>query len=127
MSIKDLQKTIRQREGLILSTDTLNLIHLLPASYDLMVNYNMRTTLKNDIESVFANTDKDEEEKELPTYTNQYYSRIEIPEEKAEEANYILEEVFNYFENISPNGYYFGNTEGDGACFGFFKCEEEDC
>jgi len=70
---------------------------------------------------VFSNTDKEDEEKLLPTYTNQFYSRITIPENKQEEAGYIWEEVFDYFNNICPANYFFGATDGDGACFGFFK------
>ena len=127
MSIKDLQKEIRQKEGIILSTDTLNLEQLLPSAYDLIVAYNMRTSLKEEIEAVFTNTDEEEEEKQLPTYTNQYYSRIKIPDNKQEEASYLWnEDIFNYFNNISPNGYYFGSSEGDGACIGFFKFNKED-
>ena len=126
MSIKDLQKEIRQKKGIIFSEATLNPIHLLTSAYDLMVAYNMRTNLKQDIENVFTNTDQDEE-KQLPTYNNQYYSRIEIPQDKQEEASYLWnEDIFNYFNNISPSGYYFGSSEGDGACIGWFKSEEED-
>jgi len=127
MSIKDLQTTIKVKEGFILSTDTLNLEHLLPSAYDLIVAYNMRTELKKEIESVFVNTDKDEEEKLSPTFHNQYYSSIEIPENKKEDASYLWnEDIFNYFNNISPNGYYFGNTLGDEACIGWFKSEENE-
>lgn len=130
MSIKQLQKDIRKEEGYILSDGTLNLTHLLPKAYDLIVNYNMQSktakTIKNDIESVFTNTDKEQINKLLPTFINQYYSEIEIPEEKQEEASYIWnEDIFNYFNNIAPNKYYFGCTEGDGACIGWFKCEED--
>jgi hypothetical protein len=121
MSIKDLQKEIRQKEGIIFSEATLKNEHLLTSAYDLMVAYNMRTPLKQDIEKVFSNTDKEDEEKLLPTYTNQFYSRITIPENKQEEAGYIWEEVFDYFNNICPANYFFGATDGDGACFGFFK------
>ena len=127
MSIKDLQKDIRKEQGYILSTDTLNLEQLLPSAYDLIVSYNMRTNLKQEIESVFVNTDKEDEEKYLPTFHNQYYSSITIPGNKMEDASYLWnEDIFNYFNNISPNGYYFGSQEGDGACIGWFKCEEED-
>jgi len=126
MSIKDLQTTIKVKEGFILSTDTLNLEHLLPSAYDLIVAYNMRTNLKEEIEKVFVNTDL-EEEKLLPTFHNQFYSNIEIPEEKQEDASYLWnEDIFNYFNNISPNGYYFGNTLDDGACIGWFKVEENE-
>jgi hypothetical protein len=127
MSIKDLQKVIKQEEGYILSDGTLNLTHLLPKAYDLILTYNMRTNLKQEIESVFVNTDKVTEEKLLPTFANQYYDHVEIPEDKQEDASYLWNnDIFNYFNNISPTGYYFGSQEGDGACIGWFKCVEED-
>ena len=95
MSIKNLQKNIRNNEGFILSTDTLNLTHLLPSAYDLMVKYNMRTSLKQEIESVFVNTDSDDTEKLLPTFYNQFHGLIKIPTEKQEEASYLWNIVYN--------------------------------
>lgn len=118
MSIKDLQKDIRKEEGYILSDGTLNLTHLLPKAYDLMLSYNLQTNLKKEIESVFT---------ALPTFHNQYYGETEIIEDKMEDAVYLWnEDIFNYFNNISPNGYYFGSSEGDGACLGWFKYEENE-
>jgi hypothetical protein len=88
----------------------------------------MRTNLKQEIESVFTATEKASNRFEmLPTFINQYYDHVEIPDNKQEDANYLWnEDIFNYFNNISPNGYYFGSSIGDGACIGFFKIEEED-
>ena len=129
MSIKDLQRTIRQEQGYILSDGTLNLTHLLPKAYDLMDDFNLRTNLKQEIESVFVNTDRELDKIEIlkPTFYNQYHSAVEIPEEKQEDANYLWnEDIYNYFNNIAPTGYYFGSSIGDGACIGWFKCEEED-
>jgi hypothetical protein len=128
MSIKDLQKDIRKKQGYIFSDGTLNLTHLLPKAYDLLVSYNMRTNLKQEIESVFTATEKANNKFEiLPTFINQYYSHVEIPDNKMEDASYLWnEDIFNYFNNISPSGYYFGSSEGDGACIGWFKSEEED-
>jgi hypothetical protein len=130
MSIKDLQKDIRKNEGYIFSDGTFNLNHLLPKTYDLLVAYNMQSqtakNIKKAIEGIFVNTDKDQTEKLLPTYINQYYSNIEIPDDKQEEASYIWnEDIFNYFNSIAPNNYYFGSSEGDGACIGWFKEENE--
>lgn len=126
MSIKTLQKTIKKEQGFILSDGTMNLLHLLPKAYDLITGYNLRTNLKKEIEEVFSNADKEEKEKLLPSFYNQYYSGVEITEEKMEEAGYLWNEnIYNYFNNISPNGYYFGSSEGDGACIGWFKFEEE--
>lgn len=130
MGIKDLQKDIRKEGSYILSDGTLNLTHLLPKAYNLIISYNMQSKtvkdIKKAIEEVFVNTDKEETEKLLPTFINQYYNRIEISEDKQEDANYLWNEnIFNYFNNIAPNKYYFGSSEGDGACIGWFKCEDE--
>jgi hypothetical protein len=126
MSIKDLQKTIRKEGCYILSDGTLNLTHLLPCAYDLIVSYNMQTTLKKDIESVFIPTEKaDYKLEKLPTYYNQYHGNVEISNSKMEEASMIWnEDIYNYFNAISPNGYYFGSSEGDGALIGWWKIEE---
>lgn len=128
MSIKNLQKDIKKAEGYILSDGTCNLTHILPKCYDLIVAYNLRTDIKTEITKVFVNTlATTSKEKLLPTFENQYYSRIEIPDNKQEESGYIFNElIFNYFNNISPKGFYFGSSEGDGACFGWFKIEENE-
>ena len=118
---KDLQELIIKKEGLIFSEGTLNLTHLLAAAYDLIVEFNLDSNLEKDIEKVFTN-----DEKNLPTYHNQYYGYIEIPKDKEEEASYIFnEDIFNLFNDVAPEGFYFGNIEGDGACFGWFVIEEE--
>ena len=42
-----------------------------------------------------------------------------------QEYDWALDECFYILDDVAPEGYYFGTLEGDGACFGFFK-EEED-
>jgi hypothetical protein len=133
MSIKDLQKDIRKNEGYILSDGTLNLTHLLPKAYDLLVGYNMQSQtakdLKKAIEGVFENVGNEQTEKYLPTFENQYFYNIRLIQtnEKQDEASYIWnEDIFNYFNNIAPNKYYFGCSEGDCACIGWFKCENDE-
>jgi len=124
---KDLQELIIKKEGLIFSEGTLNLTHLLSAVYDLIVEFNLDSNLEKDIEKVFTNTDPEDDEKNLPTYHNQYYGYIEIPKDKEEEASYIFnEDIFDLFNDIAPEGFYFGNLEGDGACFGWFVVEDEE-
>jgi uncharacterized sporulation protein YeaH/YhbH (DUF444 family) len=126
MGIKQLQKDIRNSGGKILSTDTLNLNDLLTEAYDLICAYNLRTALKTDIESVFENTDKEDTKKLLPTVYNKYYGYVKIPDSKQEEANYLWnEDIYNYFDNIAPKNYYFGSSEGDGACIGYFHYNKE--
>lgn len=124
---KDLQELIKQKGELIFSEGTLNLTHLLPAAYDLIVKFNLDSNLEKDIEKVFTNTDPEDDEKNLPTYHNQYYGYIEIPKDKEEEASYIFnEDIFDLFNDVAPEGFYFGNLEGDGACFGWFVVEDEE-
>lgn len=126
MSIKQLQKDIRKEGGYILSDGTLNLQHLLPKAYDLIKGYNLQSKqakrILQDIKEVFDHED--------PSFINQYYGEIELNvtnNEQMENASYIWhEDIFNFFNNIAPNKYYFGCTEGDGACIGFFKYNEED-
>ena len=126
MSIKQLQKDIRNHEGYILSDGTLNLQHLLPKAYDLIKGYNLQSKqakrILQDIKEVFDHED--------PSFINQYYGEIELNvtnNEQMENASYIWhEDIFNFFNSIAPNKYYFGCTEGDGACIGFFKYNEED-
>jgi hypothetical protein len=126
MSIKQLQKAIRQNEGYILSDGTLNLQHLLPKAYDLIITYNMQSKAVKDILQGIKEVFKDED----PTFIKQYYSKIELDNnnsETMEQAEYLWnEDIFNYFNNISPNKYYFGCSEGDGACIGWFKYDENN-
>lgn len=37
-----------------------------------------------------------------------------------------LELLFEIMNCIAPEGCYFGSSEGDGACFGFWEYEEEE-
>ena len=123
---KDLQELIKQKGGLIFSEGTLNLTHLLPTAYDVIVEFNLSDNIKEEIEKIFSNTDSQDNEKNLPTFNNQYYGYITITEDKEEEASYIFEDIFDLFNDIAPEGFYFGNLEGDGACFGWFVVEDEE-
>jgi hypothetical protein len=38
----------------------------------------------------------------------------------------LNEEVFPKMDDIAPEGTYFGTLEGDGACFGFWRIQEEE-
>ena len=91
----------------------------IPKAYDLLQAYNLNSNLEKDIESVFVG--------ETPTFYNQFYGNTKLNAEKQEEASYIWDEdIYNFFNEIAPDGFYFGSSEGDGACFGFFKYEEEE-
>ncbi len=124
---RDLKTLIKQSEGLIFSEGTLSIESLLSSSYELIIDFQLETeALKRDIEEVFQNQDKEEAEKLIPNSYNHYYSYVFIPEDKQEEASYIFNEsVFDFFNEIVPEGYYFSSHEGDGSLFGFWKEEEE--
>lgn len=118
MSKKTLQQDIKAKEGLIVSTDTLKIDDLLTSCYTLITNYNLKTDIKKQIEDCFEG---------IPTNYNYFYSNCKLLADKQEDAEYLFNEtIFNYFNSVCPNNYYFGNTEGDGACFGFFMVTDED-
>lgn len=115
---ENLVREIIVSEGMVVSTDTLNVADLLTTYYQLIQDYNLSDEMAKTIRVFF-----DEE----PTVINYFYSKCHLLSEKEEEAQMFLnEELFDFLSDIAPDGYYFGNTEGDGACFGFFKYKEEE-
>lgn len=45
---------------------------------------------------------------------------------QSEECSWLLnEELWDALNEHAPEGFYFGAHEGDGACYGFWRCEEE--
>ena len=115
---ENLVRKIIAEEGLVVSTDTLNVADLLTTYYQLIQDYNLSDEMAKTIKGFF-----DEE----PTVINYFYSKCHLLSEKEEEAQMFLnEDLFDFLNGIAPDDYYFGNTDGDGACFGFFKYEEEE-
>lgn len=47
-----------------------------------------------------------------------------LTNEQQEQADYMLEELFNTINSIAPKGYYFGAHPGDGTDYGFWEAEE---
>lgn len=43
-----------------------------------------------------------------------------------EDKSYIVDELANELDKIAPEGYYFGASEGDGACYGFWEVEPDE-
>lgn len=115
---ENLIREIIAKEGLIISEATLKTDDLLTTYYQLIKDYNLSEEKANTIKSFFDNE---------PTTTNYYYNRCHLIPEKEEEAqDFLNNDLFYFLSDIAPDGYYFGNTEGDGACFGFFKYEDEE-
>ena len=44
-------------------------------------------------------------------------------EEDLAGSNELVDTLFTVLNGIAPEGYYFGSSDGDGACFGFFEAE----
>jgi hypothetical protein len=44
---------------------------------------------------------------------------------ESEDAEYMLEALFDALNACAPNGHYFGAHVGDGSDYGFWACEEE--
>lgn len=132
MAIKDLQNKIIRNGGYILSDGTLNLQHLLPKAYDILINYELDDNfeLQNEILSCFELRIWSNQEfinKGFSLFVEQYHNDAKLKDDKQIEASDIWEEDINeLFNNIAPDGFYFGSTEGDGACIGWFKYESEE-
>lgn len=43
-----------------------------------------------------------------------------------EDKSYIVDELADELDKIAPEGYYFGASEGDGACYGFWEVEPDE-
>lgn len=124
---KELHEDIQKNEGYILSDGTLNLQHLLPKAYDLLNHYELGAELRKDILACFKPVGDNEIDPEQSLFLYQYYSEVELDEDKMEEANEIWnEDVYTLFSFLSPAGYSFGSSEGDGACIGWFRWEDEE-
>lgn len=126
--IEKIQKIIIEDEGYIFSVDTLNNQHLLAKTYNLLSQYGLNEDLQKKIVGVFTFKHDDDsffsDEDEIDLWYLQYYNQAYITDEKQYEADEIWnEDIFNYLNEISPSGYYFGSSDGDGSCFGWFKYE----
>ena len=124
---KELHEAIAKNEGYILSDGTLNLRHLLPKAYDLLNYYELGAELRAEILTCFNPVGDVELDPQQSLFLYQYYDDAELNEDKLEDANYLWnEDVYNFFNFISPDGYFFGSSEGDGACIGWFRYEDEE-
>lgn len=144
MSKKALHKTIKENGGYIFSDGTLNMLHLLGKAADFIMTWNLKQSKNKryvkpletyrDIVNVFQETDQAPDgtlqqlkERKSGLWYHIYYGNIELKPDS--EQDYAAYHVWDDFEalcqQVAPEGYYFGASEGDGACIGFFKWEEE--
>ena len=120
MSKKELQKYIRNREGLILSEGTLREEDLLATVYDFLQSWGIRFN-KKDILDLF------EYESEYNLSNQVYWDKARLkPNIEDYDAWETFHEFSDFLNEIAPSGYYFGSHPGDGACIGFFRDEVED-
>ena len=103
------QNKLTAKEGLIISEATLKTSDLLDAAYSVLFPNGLNTELCHEIEIIINGG----------TSTDIDYGKLR------DDAEYMWNEtIFNYFNEICPDGYYFGPSEGDGACIGFFRYYE---
>lgn len=111
MSVKTLKHYIKQHGGLIISEATLLNSDLLAASKNVIDHFNLKPKFKKELEEILNHEAKE----------------INYDPKLSEQASYLFnEDIFNYFNEISPAKFIFSSHPGDGSCFGFFKYSEED-
>lgn len=130
---KNFTKFLFENEGLIFSNGTLCDDILCSKAYDLMltisksfdgkevmdsVNKNHCDIVLSELRSLFK----------LPInhnsndiYNRIYYNYISLNEEEQNLAYEIWNDVVDFFESISPDGYYFGINENNSSLFGWFE------
>lgn len=126
MSVEKFQEAVKKHEGYILSDGTLNYEHLLAKAYDCIVGWEIESDIPKEIIELFA-FEKDyapEDGDDISLRELVYFGHAELKEDSQslESASWIWNEtLYNFFDEMSPDGYYFGGSEGDGACIGWFK------
>jgi hypothetical protein len=108
MSREDLRKDILQEDGFTFSQATLRTEDLLESAYNLIEEYNIRTPLRKELQEILATID-----------ASGYF-----PPEIIEEAGYVLEDVFWFFEELAPKGYVFCSLPGDSSHIGWWPDED---
>lgn len=131
MSKEELMQGIKDGEGLVISDATHRLDHLLSAAIDLLEVYEITDnpfsyihpqSFTKQLRGLFRTTEGyTETDIEGAAYVNTYYGYWEIKDES--EAWLYWEAVFDLFQDLSPDGYYFGTHEEDGSSFGWFPTE----
>jgi hypothetical protein len=131
MAKKDFQKKVRQDGGYILSDGTLNEEHLLAKAYDFIKGWNVKSEIPSHIIEVYKFDEDYQPQKgdDISMRELVYWGRAELKDDtkSMDSISWLWNEtIFKFFNEISPNGYIFGSSEGDGACIGWFKYDEEE-
>lgn len=112
--MRKVRKMIENSGGYIISEGTLKTKDLIASIYQFLVDNNLAgEELLEDIRNHFVLE---------PNAYNIYHSLSHIKEGMEDSAEFLLnEELYDLMNDIAPDGYYFGSSEGDGACIGFFN------
>lgn len=43
---------------------------------------------------------------------------------QSEEAQFLINDLFDMLNDHAAEGWYFGSSPSDGACYGFFQCDD---
>lgn len=116
------KRFVKDEGGYIFSTGTHNYNDLLSSAHELFLRFDIDTKYVKKIENLF----EFDTESDYTLSDAVYYNKIKLSEFESEEvAEFWNETLFNYFNEVSPEGYYFGTSEGDGSCYGWFESVEE--
>lgn len=131
LHVEDFKALVIKNGVYILSDGTLNMDHLLSKAHDVIKEFHMANENPQLIVNIYKVFSCDKEDLnaiyEHGLFFAQYYNMCKIKDELITEADYIWnEDIYNLFQSVSPDGYYFGSSDGDGACIGWFKCESEE-
>jgi len=100
------------------SSGTMRSEDLIPAFVDVLSAYwpAKASKIEREYANVFAELDNED---------NRDKYGFNLPDEVAEDAGWLVEELFDALQELAPDGFYFGAHVGDGSDYGFWQEEEE--
>lgn len=109
--------------GYVVSEATLKTEHLLEAFTAFLLDVRKKVRLTESQENALI-----EAMLIMDTHPNcfGFYGDENLPESVREEADYLIEDLWDILDSIAPKGTYFGALEGDGACCGFWALPLEE-
>ena len=121
---KKMADYIRNFEGITVSSGTLNTIDLICMFTDFIDEWTDGAH-EEEVKEAYNLLHIDYDNK-ISLIQADYYNMIDESYINFDDTNYFLNEVlFDLMQDISPNGFYFGSQEGDGALFGYWMIEGE--